>query len=489
MCDVGGLILQQPDIDWRTVSEWLGAMPTLQGGDLASWCGGTWKPPSPTVSANGVSTDTRSIQPGNLYVALRGPRCDGHDFIADAFARHAAAAVVERSSAAAEAPHSPLLLVDDTLKALRDLAAHYRNTLSGEILAVTGSVGKTTVKEMIADVLATSASTARTRGNWNNEIGLPLSLITMEAGDVYGVFELGMNHPGELAPLCGIARPTWGVITNVGPVHIEFFDSVQSIAKEKATVFRCLPKDGTAILSRDEAMFDLLVEEAPCRIVTTGIRRDADFQGLLDKERPGHFAVIERATGERAEFQLPLPGEHVVANALLAIAVGRLHGLPWDNLKAALGQYKPPPMRWNRTSLGGVVVINDAYNANPMSMKSALSAFGQTPVKGRRWLVLGGMRELGEAERREHEALGVEIARGTWAGLVTIGPLAVMIADAATAAAGRSLKVFRCDDHAGAAAVLAQGVKAGDAVLLKGSRGEQVEKVLDIWKKSTDAKA
>lgn len=452
---------------------------------MASWCGGTWKPPLP-VSVCGVSTDTRTIQSGSLYVALRGPLHDGHDFIPEAFKRHAAAAMVERSSAAAKGQPGPLLLVGDTLKALRDIASGYRSTLSGEILAVTGSVGKTTVKEMIADVLATSAPTARTHGNWNNEIGLPLSLMAMEPGDAYGVFELGMNHPGELEPLCGIARASWGVITNVGPVHMEFFDSVESIAREKATVFRCLPRDGTAVLSRDEAMFDLLASAASCRVVTTGIRRDADLQGILDRERPGHFSVIERATGERAEFQLPLPGEHVVANALLAIAVGRLHGLPWDNLKAAMGHYKPPPMRWNRSSFGGVVVINDAYNANPMSMKSALLAFGQTPVKGRRWLVLGGMRELGEAERREHEALGAEIARGDWAGLVTIGPLAAMTAEAASSG---SLKVFRCEDHAGAASILAQGVKAGDAILLKGSRGEQVEKVLDLWKKASDAEA
>ena len=226
-------------------------MPAFSAKDLSKWCGGTWRPSEPSA-INGVCTDTRSLKPASLYVALRGPRHDGHDFVPQALTLGAAAAVVTDAYAAAHPPSAPLLCVRDTLKALGDIARGYRDALKAKIVAVTGSVGKTTVKEMIADVLARKGATTRSRGNWNNDIGLPLSMLAMEPGEEFGVFELGMNHPGELAPLCDMLRPDWGVVTNVGPVHLEFFDSVEAIGKEKATVLQRLPADGTAVVSRDE---------------------------------------------------------------------------------------------------------------------------------------------------------------------------------------------------------------------------------------------
>lgn len=458
-------------------------MPVFSARDLVTWSGGQWKAREPSA-VQGVSTDTRTIKPGNLYVAIRGANHDGHDFVSQAFVRGASAAVVAETFAAQYSRDDSLLCVKDTLKALGNIAAGYRATLGAELVAVTGSVGKTTVKEMIADVLQMRAPTARTRGNWNNDIGLPLSLLAMDPQEKFGVYEVGMNHPGELEPLCRILRPSWGVITNVGPVHLEFFKSVEDIAREKAAVARCLPKNGRAVVSRDDKYFEILKEAAPCPVITTAVMSGgADYHGRVLSAGNGLFSVLESATGEQMEFTVPLPGDHVLKDALFAIAVGRGLGVSWEDLKSALKRYTPPPMRWNRVTVAGVRVINDAYNANPMSMRAALGAFVQTPVKGRRWLVLGGMRELGASEKDEHAALGREIAKGDWAGLIVVGPLGSLIAEGAETAGGFRGSVIRCEDHVAAARVLRENMSAGDAVLLKASRGEQLEKVLEDWAK------
>lgn len=455
-------------------------MPIFQASEVATWCGGVWKS-GPPAELSGVSTDTRTLRPGHLYVALRGARFDGHEFVPDAFARGAAAALVsnEYAASASTAP-GPLLGVPDTLKALGRFATAYRTGLSVHMIAVTGSTGKTTVKEMIADILASAAPTARTRGNWNNEIGLPLSLLAMERTDRFGVFEVGMNHPGELAPLCVMLRPDAGVVTNVGPVHLEFFDSVEAIAREKSTVFRYLPTDGIAVLNRDERWYPVLRPVAPCRVVTVSMVGEADYVAELFGN--GRFQVRERVSGDRVEFELPQPGSHMVANALQAIAVGRAYGVAWDAMRAALGTFAPPPMRWACEDVAGVSVVNDAYNANPVSMRAALKAFDETAVKGGRWLVLGGMLELGASTGDEHRALGRDIARGRWAGLVAVGPLGSQIADGAEAGGMSGSRVVRAGDHAAGAAALASRVAAGDAVLFKASRGERMEKVLELWK-------
>ena len=455
-------------------------MPAFSVKELKTWSGGWWKGREPSV-VQGVSTDTRTLKPGNLYVAIRGANHDGHHFVAQAFARGASAAVVTESFAAPYLSDDPLLCVEDPLRALGRIAAGYRASLKADLVAVTGSVGKTTVKEMIADVLQTRGPTARTRGNWNNDIGLPLSLLAMDPGEKYGVYEVGMNHPGELEPLCNILHPSWGVVTNVGPVHLEFFKSVADIAREKATVVRCLPPNGTAVLSRDDKYFEILRKEAPCRVMTTAVSCEADYVGRVLSSTDGEFSVLERATGEQAEFSVPLPGDHILKNALFAIAIGRGLGVPWDDLRSALKRYAPPPMRWNRVTVAGVRVINDAYNANPMSMRAALVAFRQTPVKGRRWLVLGGMRELGATEKDEHIALGREIAKGDWAGLIVVGRLGEWIGEGTETAGGFRGQVIRCADHVAAARILREKMVAGDAILLKASRGEQLEKVLEDW--------
>lgn len=457
-------------------------MPVFKAQDMARWCEGSWEGAEP-APIQGISIDTRTLQPGSMYVAIRGEHHDGHAFVAEAIRRGAA---VVMASAPVTADR-PVLRVADTRKALIDLAKGYRSTMGARITAVTGSVGKTTVKEMTADILGTARRTYRSRGNWNNDIGLPLSLLAMEVDQEIGVFELGMNHPGELKPLCALLGPEVGIMTPIGPVHLEFFESVEAIAQEKATLFRSLPSKGLAILSSEEPWFDLLSCAASCRVVTTSLNgRDADYMGEIDMVREGFFFVHEKSTGERMEFESPLPGDHVILNALLAIAAGRQAGVEWNRIRQALKAYVAPPMRWAEVRQDGVLFINDAYNANPVSMRAAMAAFSRLHLKGVRWLVLGGMRELGKAERDEHVWLGREIARGGWAGLVTVGDLGAMIAEGAGIAGWPQEKIILCRDHVEAAKVLRKRVQAEDAVLLKASRGEHMEDVLRCWKEEAN---
>ncbi|HOW97841.1 MAG TPA: UDP-N-acetylmuramoyl-tripeptide--D-alanyl-D-alanine ligase, partial [Kiritimatiellia bacterium] len=375
----------------------------------------------------------------------------------------------------------PVLVVGDTRKALGDLASGYRRTVTARLVGVTGSVGKTTVKEMIADALAQAAPTARTPGNWNNDIGLPLSLLAIEPVHRYAVLEAGTNHPGEIAALCRGMRPDWGVVTAIGQGHLEHFGSVEAVAREKADLLRALPAGGLAFLPRDDAWYELLRAAAPCPVVTVSLEAGADYRGRPDPAGGDRFVVEERETGERAELVSPLPGRHMVANALFAAAVGRRCGLPWAAISAALARYRPPPLRWNRSVVRNVTFINDAYNANPMSMRAALEAFGRMAVAGRRWLVLGGMLELGPGECDLHRQLGRVVAGGPWEGLLAVGPRGAWIVEGTREAGLSADRSFCCADAGAAARRLDQWARPGDAVLLKASRTERLEKVLESF--------
>lgn len=449
-------------------------MPEFAPLDVARWCGGAWSLP-PAAPLRGFAIDTRAVQPGELFVALPGERTDGHQHLAAAQAAGAAAALVRQGTARSI---FPLLEVADPKAALAAIAAGHRAANPAFRIAVTGSTGKTTVKEMIADVLATCAPTARTRGNWNNDIGLPLSLLTLEREHRFGVFEVGMSHPGELAPLCELLQPQAAVVTSVGPVHIEFFPNEEAIAREKAAVVRAVGAEGLVVLPADDPWFEVLRRDVRCRLLTTSLRRAADYQAVQGAGLS--FRVLERASGEEVEFLAPLPGDFVVQDALLAIAMGRSQGLAWEPIVGAIAAYQPVGLRWRREEIRGVLVINDAYNANPMSMRAALQAFARTEVAGRRWLVLGSMREMGVHARPGHLTLGQEIARGNWAGLLALGQEGAWFAEGARAA-GWSADRARVCSVAEAADFLQANAVAGDAVLLKASRGERLEDVVKAW--------
>ena len=449
---------------------------TLDPAALAGWAGGTWDPAPPGRIA-GVSNDTRTLMAGALYVAIRGPNFDGHMFVTAAFARGACGAMVETSFRAGPQAAGPLLRVPDVGVALRAMARGYRRAVDPVIVAVTGSAGKSTVKEMIAQCVGGTLPSSCTRGNWNNEIGLPLSMLRMMSGCKAGIFELGTNHPGEIGALAAILEPDWGVVTNIAPAHIENFGTLEAIAHEKADLLRSLPRDGLAILDRDGACFEILQNAVRGPILTVSLTHPADYVCRRREPAECEFEVEERRSGEAVLMKVSQPGEHTVTNALLAIAVARALGIGWEPLREALAAFAPLPMRWQRCEAGGLLLINDAYNANPLSMLAALKTFAETPVQGRKWLVLADMLELGAASDAEHRRLGALAASGPWRGMATVGGMGRVIAEAAADAGFDRSSIFACESNREAAEVVARETRPGDAVLLKGSRGMRLEEI------------
>ncbi len=450
----------------------------FEAAQLAAWCGGRWtfRPAAPITR---VVHDSRHVGPGALFVAVAGARDDGHRFVADAFARGAVAALVRADSEPARRPPGPLLLVGDTRRALTDLARGHRARWRGHVIGVTGSVGKTTAKDLAAALLAPLGPVAGTIGNWNNDVGLPLSMLAADAAAAWAVFEVGMNHPGELAPLCNLLKPHWAILTRIGPVHIEFFENEEAIACEKATLLRALPPNGLAILAPDEPWYDLLRASAPCHLVTAGLTEAADYVGRRDPVDPVRL-LVRGPRGLSLDVRLPLRGEAFARTALRAIAVAAEAGAPPEKIARRLEQFRPPPMRGGEETIGGVIWINDAYNANPISVFAALQALAEHPSP-RRWVVLGAMRELGRHSAAYHAAAGREAACGPWEGIVIVGPEAAPVADGAVSAGWPVARLARCRTPEEAAEWLRPRLAQGDAVLVKASRGERLERVIEAW--------
>jgi UDP-N-acetylmuramoyl-tripeptide--D-alanyl-D-alanine ligase len=452
--------------------------PVLDPAWLACVTGGTWNrlPASPICAA---SNDTRTTGPGDLFVALPGERADGHDFVGKAFEKGAAAALVKAAWAAPAG--SACLSVPDPLTALQAIAAAHRRASDWRLIGVTGSAGKSTVKEMTACLLESRWPTARTLGNWNNAIGLPLSLLTLVPGHHRcGVFEAGTNHPGEIRALCDILRPEWGIVTNVGPVHIEFFKTLEGVAREKGALLESLPRGGLAILNRDTPLFDRLAKAVPCRLLTASLENsDADLRAETKDDLLGDRQVlrVRERGGSVHVVRLPVPGRHNALNALLAALAGREMGLSWAEMDEALAAYTPMSMRWQVQEAGGILVINDAYNANPLSMAAALQTFRNTPCRGKKWLVLGEMRELGDMAEAAHADIGDAVAGGPWSGLIAVGPLAAAMLERACARGFPKDGSIAVADAAAAAEALKARVRPGDAVLIKASRGVRLERV------------
>jgi UDP-N-acetylmuramoyl-tripeptide--D-alanyl-D-alanine ligase len=453
--------------------------PLIEPGDAARWTGGVWQgvPPS---SLRGVAIDSRAVPAGGLFVALAGAATDGHDHVASAFANGAAAALVERELPAMPTA-MPRLRVADARAALTALARGYRATLDATMITVTGSFGKTTVKELLADMLGAVGVTARTRGNWNNDLGVPLSLLMAPEASRFGVFEVGMNHPGELAPLCALVRADMALVTGVGPVHIEHFPDEAAIAQEKASVYRALDQEGIAVVPLDDQHAAALQAAAwGRRLITVSMRGAADYVARrLDPAR-GVFELSERASGESLVCAAALPGDYFVHNALMAAAAARRLGVGWTVIHDTLHRYRPLPGRWERRMVRGNMAINDAYNANPVSLRAAVAALREVPA-ARRWVVVGGMLELGAEEESLHRAAGVWLAAGAPVEVITVGPRGAWIAAGAREAGMPAGQLYEASDHAEAAARLRAEVAAGDVVLFKGSRGERVDRVLTLW--------
>ncbi|MCF7838576.1 MAG: UDP-N-acetylmuramoyl-tripeptide--D-alanyl-D-alanine ligase [Candidatus Marinimicrobia bacterium] len=455
-------------------------MSTYDPKQLAAWSHGHWDS-QPPPRLTGVTQDSRQLTPGALYIALRGPRHDGHQFVAQAFTAGAGAVLIE--SAYRGACPGPALRVADTHQALWALAAGQRRTFTGRCVGITGSVGKTTVKELMAALFSAGGPVAKSPGNWNNDIGLPLSLLNADPAAWTGLFELGINHPGEMAPLAKLLQPDWALITDIGPSHIEFFPSETAIAEEKAELFRALrPRDSLACFAADSPYGELLAAAAPGPTLTIALDdTPADLQGRVAPD--GQTLHITERGGATAPWAcpLPLPGRHTARNLLYAVALARAGGLEPAALREALRHFKPVGPRWQVVEHQGLTLINDAYNANPLSMRAALEACAETYAAHRPcWLVLGDMLELGSHAPRAHLALGELVATGPWQGLVTVGPFARQIAAGARAGGFPADQISECATAADAGRLLRHRLPANAVALFKASRALQLETALDF---------
>lgn len=429
-----------------------------------------------------VCTDTRKLEPGCLFVALRGERFDGHSFAADAVAAGAGAVVAE---AGADVPRDiPALVVEDSAAALRGLAAGWRGAVGAKILGVTGSAGKTTTKELSAHLLAAAGPVAKTPGNFNNSVGLPLSLLSMPAGTKFGVFEAGTNHPGEIAPLASLMRPDAAILTNVGPVHIGNFGSEERIAEEKAGLLAAVPPGGCCFLDACGAHFAYLSSRCAGRrvvAVSADPSRPADFTAESSDPETGEFRVVEAAGGATYALRAPRPGAHQICDALLAVAAARVFGgVSPEEIAARLASAPNAAMRWEISVKDGIKWTNDAYNANPLSMAAAITAFSAAERgAARRVLVLGDMGELGDdREEALHRSVGASVAAAAPDLLFCVGAKAAWIGEGAVAAGFPGGRVLRVPDAPAAGELLAGTLRPGDAVLLKASRAVRLERAI-----------
>lgn len=427
-----------------------------------------------------VETDTRAITEGALFVALKGETFDGHDYVLQAKERGAAGAVVAEDRPEYKQEGFAVVIVTDTRKAYQDLARFHRRRFSIPVIAVTGSVGKTSTRSMIAAVLSQKYRVLQTEKNFNNEIGLPKTLLQLTPEHKACVVEMGMRGLGQIAELAAIAEPDIGVVTNVGKSHIELLGSQDNIARAKSELVRALSEDGVAILNQDDSYVAAMADLCRGKVVGYGIESNAAIRAsrVVCSEKGLRFAC--RCFDQVMDIHMPLIGSHNVYNALAAIAVGRVLGLTEHQLQKGLSEYRGMPMRQELIHLGEYTFINDAYNANPASMSEALKSLALL-TKGRKIAVLGGMLELGDWTVREHEKIGAEAAELGLDALITMGSPASYIADAARKNGLGA--VYTARDHAGAADCLRQIIQPGDTVLLKGSRGFAMEKILPYFER------
>jgi UDP-N-acetylmuramoyl-tripeptide--D-alanyl-D-alanine ligase len=430
------------------------------------------------VPVDGVSIDSRTLAPGDLFVAIKGEASDGHDYVARAFEAGAAAAVISRPRGAGLAAHGPTFAVDDTLRAMERLAKAARARAKARVVAVTGSVGKTSAKEMLRVALGRFGPTHASAASYNNHWGVPLTLSRLPTSAAFAVIEIGMNHAGEITPLVAIARPHVALVTTIAPVHIEHLGSLDGIADAKAEIFSGLEPGGVAVLNRDAPQFERLAAAAQgcaARIVTFGAGAASDAQLVGVSAVDGGSRIRARIFGRELEFALGAPGLHMAENALGVLLACEALGADVAGAAAALAGFAPQQGRGARLTLtsasGPFTVIDESYNANPASMRAALALLGAVePAAGRRIAVIGDMLELGPDGAAMHAALAPELARNRVDLLFGAGPLTRALYDVAPPAM-RAAWAERSNDILPR---LADALRGGDVVMVKGSNGSRM---------------
>ena len=427
-----------------------------------------------SVEFEGISTDSRTVQPGDLFVPLRGELYDGHDYLTQAIQRGAAACLSEEMVGGLLVP---VVKVADTLKALGDLAAAVRRQFAGPVIGITGTSGKTTCKEMLAAILECNGPGLKSAGNFNNLIGVPLTLFELKPEHRWAVVEMGMSARGEIARLAEIASPNIGLITNVGAGHLENFEEISGVARAKGELFISLPPDGVALINADDQEVNQLPVANGVRKVLFGISSDAAVRADKISAKNGTVEFDLSIAGAVQRVVLPLPGRHNVSNALGAAAAATVLGVGIQEIAAGLAAFKPCPGRMELLELpGDIVILEDSYNANPLSVRAALDALHDLGSLGRRIAVLADMLELGSSAPELHHQIGTIAAERTDL-LFTYGVLAKEIARGAMDAGLPAEKVFAADSHDELTARLLELLQAGDRILVKGSRSMRMEKV------------
>ncbi len=442
------------------------------GGDR----GGSALPAS--IEITGVRTDSRTVQPGDLFVPLRGPRADGHDFIAEAFRRGAAASLAARSVAGLPS-RAVIIRVDNPLRALGQIAGAYRRTLSVAVVGITGSVGKTTTAQLCASVLGQKLSVAVTKDDWNAEIGVPLTLLSLTPQHRVVVLEMAMRGLGQIAELVEIAQPSIGVVTTIGEAHLEFLGSRENIARAKGELIVGLPPDGVAVLNRDDEWVARLAPLSRARVMTYGLDGEADVSASHVRFEPAGMAFRLSVGGRHANVHLPAWGRHNVSNALAAAAVGVTQGLDVATIGAGCAAWKAPKMRLEPVRVGDVLILNDAYNSSPASAHAAFDVLEDVARGARMLAVLGAMKELGPHSAEMHRAVGTDIARRHIAALLTVGEGAEAIGEGAVAGGMDRARVEHVGTVAQAAGRLREMLQPKDVVLVKGSRAVEMERIVE----------
>ena len=451
--------------------------------DALAWTQGQHIAGSEQAVFNGVSIDTRTVRSGELFVAIRGEKHDAHSFLDQAIASGASGLMVGRGSInTADLPVGlPALSVEDTTTGLGDLARGHRDLFTGTVIAITGSNGKTTTKEMCHAIMAVKAPCLKTIGNLNNEFGLPLTLLSRTAEEAAAVVELGMNHRGEISYLTKIARPDIGMVTNVGTAHIGFLGSQENIALEKTDLIAGLDANGTAVLNADDPLIEAHASRAPGQILRFGFSKNADVRAdhvHFDGAGRFHFTLITPA-GQRS-VEITGLADTTVINAVAASATALAAGADLDQIKAGLGQFQPVPGRMVPRSLAsGACVIDDTYNANPQSIHAALESLVRLKGDGRAFAILGDMGELGEETDRAHQAIGRLAAELEVDRLITLGSNAARVNAAAQEAGLPTDHCWVGVDPEQIAETVGRDLQSQDWILVKGSRAMRMERVVE----------
>ena len=427
-----------------------------------------------------ISTDSREVQSGDLFVALQGDRYDGHAFVEEALRKGAVGAVVARQRSPAGEGRL-ILEVEDTLQAYQQLAAYHRSRFDIPVVAVTGSNGKTTTKEMVAGVLAERGSVLKTEGNLNNRIGVPRTLLRLTEEDQAAVIEMGVDQIGQTSRLCEIVRPTIGVITNIGPDHLELFGSLEASAQAKAELLDHLLPEDAVVLNADDAYFGYLAARARCRVLSFGLSASAQVKAVDVAPDPGvgtRFRLQLPGRARHTPVILAAHGLHNVVNALAAAAVGHLQAMNGTTIGRGLARFRPASMRSEVTATGGVTIINDCYNANPASMKAAIDLLHALGEGRRTVAVLGDMLELGPTSAKLHRDVGDYLGRKGVGYLIAVGELGRELAAGAKRSGIPDANISEVTDAAAAAQTMQALLQRGDVVLVKASRRLRLEQVL-----------